>query len=367
MRNGSDRLAFLTSSMNGGGAQRAMLKLAVGIARRGHRVDLVLGRAEGPYLAEVPGSLRVVDLGAPRLLAALPALTGYLRRECPLAMLSALDYVNIVALWARRAAGSTTRLVVSERNTLSAAMAHAARWRMRPMPWLIRRFYPWAEGVVAVSEGVADDLAAVTGLPRNRIEVIYNPVVTPDMAAMLREPVRHPWFRPGEPPVVLGVGRLTAQKDFATLVRAFASAHPRSEARLVILGEGPERASLEALVARCGVSGRVALPGFVANPYPYMASSGVFVLSSAWEGLPGVLIEALYCGVPVVATDCPSGPREVLRGGHGRLVGVGDVEAMATEIDKALAGAVPRPGPDSWKSFDQEVVVQRYLDTLIGT
>jgi glycosyltransferase involved in cell wall biosynthesis len=344
-----------------------MLKLAAGLARRGYPVDLVLGRAEGPYLAQVPDTLRVVDLAAPRLLAAMPALARYLRREQPTAMLSALDYVNLVALAARRLAGTRTRLVVSERNTLSAAVRHTTSRRTRLMPRLMRWLYPWADAIVGVSAGVADDLAAVTGLPRERITVIHNPVVTPEVAQMAAADVEHPWFQAGAPPVVLGVGRLIIQKDFATLVRAFALVHRRHDAHLVILGDGPERDALGKLVTDYALDSVVDLPGFAENPYPYMARCGVFVLSSRWEGLPGALIEAMFCGAPVIATDCPSGPREVLRDGrHGVLVPVGGVEHMAAAIDRALSGCVPRPSRDGWEPFEQDGVVDRYVEVLLG-
>lgn len=363
----SDRLALLTSQMEDGGAQRSMLKLAGGLAERGYPVDLVLTKARGPYLAEVSPAVRVVDLGAPRVAASVPALARYLRREHPAAMLSALDYVNIVAVWSRRLAGSRTRLVVSERNHLSTAHRHRNLRRNKLVPGLIRRFYPWADGIVAVSEGVADDLTATTGLPRDRIEVIYNPVVTPEVARMVQEPLDHPWLQPGEPPVVLAVGGLRRQKDFGTLIDAFTRLRRRRPARLLILGEGPERLGLEELVARGGLESDVAMPGFVANPYPYMARAAVFALSSRWEGLPGVLIEALFCGVPVVATDCPGGPREVLVDGrYGRLVPVGDPAALAEAMESALSEASAPPPRESWRPYEVDTVVDRYTKILLS-
>lgn len=361
-----ERLAILTSTLGGGGAQQSMIRLAAGIADRGYDVDLVLGRAEGHYADEIHDAVRVVDLRAPRTLFSVPALVRYLRRERPHAMLAALHHVNIVSLWARRLAGVQTRLVVSERNTLSMAAQHASSWRDRLSPRLIDRFYPWADGIVAVSRGVAEDLASVTRIPRDRIQVINNPVVTPRLKEMAKAALDHPWFLPGEPPVILALGRLVPQKDFATLIRAFAEVRRRWTARLLILGEGPERARLETLAVDSGLRADVGLPGWVANPYPFLVGSSMFVLSSRWEGLPGVLIEAMYCGVPVIATDCPSGPREILdEGRHGRLVAVGDVSALARSIEQSLAGNVPRPTRESWLPYEQEVVVGRYLKVLL--
>jgi glycosyltransferase involved in cell wall biosynthesis len=367
MNAAAKRLAIFVPGLYGGGAERAMLKLARGIVMRGYAVDLVLARVEGPYLAEVPESVRLVDLKARRVLTSLPALVRYLRREQPAALLSVL-HANVVALWARRLAGVPTRVVVSERNTLSYEARHyASDLRMRLAPQLNRRFYPWADAIVAVSKGVADDLAQVARIPRECIRVIYNPIVTPELREKAQAPLEHPWFVPGEPPVILATGRLSAQKDFPTLIQAFARVRQTRPARLLILGEGEERPALEAQAKQLGLERDVSLPGFVVNPYPYMAWAGVFVLSSRWEGLPSVLIEALYCGAPAISTDCPSGPREILADGkYGQLVPVGDVNALARAIGAALDGKTPRPPHESWWPFQLEVVVSEYIDTLLG-
>jgi glycosyltransferase involved in cell wall biosynthesis len=360
------RVALFISHMRGGGAQRATLKLAGGIAEHGYAVDLVLAKAEGPFLSELPESVRLVDLNASRVLFSTSALIRYLRRERPAAMLSALHYVNIVALWARRLAGVSTRVVVSERNQLSHASEHGSNARTRLMPYFIRRFYPWADGIVAVSQGVADDLAQMTGLPHRRIAVIYNPIVTPELQERVKTPLQHPWLENGQPPVVLAAGRLKPQKDFSTLIQAFALVRRNHLARLLILGEGSERPALEALVRESGLAQDVSLPGFVANPYPHMTRASLFVLSSRWEGLPGVLIEAMYCGAPLIATNCPSGPREILKDGqYGLLVPVGDVAALARAIEMALRGKVPRPPRESWRPFELKTIVKQYLQILV--
>jgi glycosyltransferase involved in cell wall biosynthesis len=233
------------------------------------------------------------------------------------------------------------------------------------LPRLVGRFYPWADGIVAVSQGAADDLARTARLPKDRIQVVHNPIVTPELREMAAARLDHPWFEAGAPPVLLAVGRLAPQKDFGTLIRAFERVRRSRPARLMILGDGPERDALEALAAEVGLESAVDLPGRIVNPFPYMVRADAFVLSSRWEGLPSVLIEALFCGVPVVATDCPSGPREILAGGkHGLLVPVGDVEALARGIESALDGEIPRPAPSSWEPYEQETVVRRYLDVL---
>jgi glycosyltransferase involved in cell wall biosynthesis len=361
------RVAIFTANMDGGGAERAMLKLAGGIAGHGYDVDLVLSRAEGHYLQEVPDAVRIVDLRAKRVLLSLPGLVRYLRRERPAAMLTSMNYVNIVGIWARTLSRVDTRLVVNEQNALSLEAAHSPRRRHRQMPRLIRRFYPWADGVVSVAQGTADDLVHTAGLRPAHVEVVHNPIVTPELRAMAEEPLDHPWFGPDEPPVLLAVGRFTQQKDFGTLIRASSRVLERGDARLLILGDGPERPHLEALVSTLGLNASVSLPGWVGNPYPYMVGAAAFVLSSRWEGLPSVLIEALFCGAPVVATDCLSGPSEILEDGrYGLLVPVGDEDALAEGIAAALAGDVPPPPAESWQPYELETVVRQYLDVLVG-
>jgi glycosyltransferase involved in cell wall biosynthesis len=366
------RFALFIPALYGGGAERATLNLATGLAGQGHAVDLVLAQAEGAYLAQVPRSVRLVILKTRRLralrtLASLPALVRYLQRERPDALLSTL-HGNIVALWARRLAGIPQRVVISEQNTFSCGNQQTPRRYSLLMPRLVTRFYPWADGIVAVSEGAADDLAHATGVPRGRIQVIYNPIVTPDLAAQAKAPLEHAWFEPGEPPVILAVGRLTAQKDFGTLIRAFAWVRNARPARLLILGQGEERETLERLVRQLSLEQDVSMPGFVTNPYAFMAHAALFVLSSRWEGLPTVLVEALYCGAPLIATDCPSGPREILRDGlYGRLVPVEDAAALARTIGAALDNKAPHPPRESWRSFELETVVNQYLSMLLGS
>ncbi len=362
-----DHLAIFVPEMVVGGAQRAMLKLAGGLTGCGYAVDLVLARTDGPFMAEVPATVRVVDLRASRTITSLPALVRYLRRERPAALLSVL-HANFIAIIAARLAGTGTRLVVSERNMLSVSTQYyASDLRMRLMPHLARHLYPWASAVVAVSQGVAEDLVAVIGVPPEQVRVVYNPIVTPEFVEKTRAPLEHPWFEPGEPPVLLAVGRLSAQKDFATLLRAFAQVRRARPARLLILGEGPEREELEALIAELDLAEAVSLPGYVENPYPYMRRAAAFVLSSKWEGLPGVLIEALYCGVPVVATECHSGPREILADGkYGRLVPVGDTDTLATALVDALQGRIPPPPVESWSPYEMERVIGQYIDVLSG-
>lgn len=361
------KLAIFLPSLSGGGAERSMLNLAHGVAERGYPVDLVLAQAKGPYLSGVHKDVRIVDLKASRVLASLPALARYLRRERPEALISALNFANVVAVWARRLAGVPKKVLVNEQNTVSRSAYNSAKRRQRMVPYFMKHFYPWADYIIGNSQGVADDLSEVTGLPRQRINILYNPVITPEVREKVHASLNHPWFGPDQLPVILAVGRLTKQKDFPTLIRAFAQVLPTRPARLMILGEGVDRPILEALVKQLGLQDHVSLPGFVENPYAYMKRAALYVLSSRWEGLPTVLIEALYCGQPIVATDCPSGPREILAGGqHGVLVPVGDVEALGRAMEAGLAGNTPHPTKESWHPYSLEAVVDQYIGLLLN-
>jgi glycosyltransferase involved in cell wall biosynthesis len=358
-------LAIFLTYLRGGGVERVIINLARGFVEQGLSVDLVLVREEGDFLSLVPPEVRVVNLEGKRLISSLPALVRYLKENKPVAMLSAMQDINLVALWSRRLAGVSTRVVVSVHNTVSRESQNSTQLKRRIAPYLARKFYPWADAIVTVSQGSADDLVNL-GLSSKRIQVIYNPVVTPELFEKAKEPIDHPWFEPGSPPVILGVGRLEKQKDFPTLIRAFAQVHKQRPVRLMILGEGKDRRDLEALVKEVGLEDDVALPGFVANPFAYMASSAVFVLSSLYEGLPTVLIEAIAVGTRVVSTDCPSGPTEILENGrYGKLVAVGDIKGMA----EAIVSTLEEP-PDSESlqrkaaEFSLEKAVAKYRQVL---
>jgi glycosyltransferase involved in cell wall biosynthesis len=361
-------IAFFYPSMRGGGAERILVNLVEGLVAKGIPVDVVLAAAVGPLLGDLPPAARVVDLGWRRVLPCLVPLAKYLRREQPRVLVSSMSHANVVALWARALSRKPIPVIVTVHNTLSVTSRRAAYTLGWIWPPLIRAFYPQAEGIVAVSKAAADDLARTARIPRRRIEVIYNPVITTSLRQQAGQAPEHPWFAPGQPPVVLGVGRLTEQKDFPTLIRAFAEVRKRRPARLVILGEGPDRAALTSLIAELGLQSDVALPGFLDNAAAYMAHSAVFALSSAWEGLPTVLIEAMAAGARVVSTDCPSGPREILQDGRlGALVPVGDSAALAAAIVAALDQPNGKVPPEALVPFTREAALEHYLRLIEST
>ena len=358
-------IAFFLPSLVSGGAERVVVNLVEGMTERGVPVDLVVSRAEGELRDQLSPAVRLVDLGAPRVRRSVPGLSAYLRRACPRALISALGHANIAALLAARLAGRGTPVMVTVHSTLSQSPPRGGRLRVWVWSLLLHAFYRRATWVAAVSQGAADDFARLAGLPRDRIHVLYNPVITPGVMALAAQVPSHPWFEAGAPPVILGVGRLTPAKDFPTLLRAFAEVRRRRPARLMIVGEGEERPALEALAAQLGLTDDLALPGFRADAVSFMRRAAIFVLSSAWEGLPTVLIEALAVGTRVVATDCRSGPREILQEGRlGALVPVGDAPALAEAILRALDAPRVPVDPEALYPFTREAAIDRYLQLL---
>jgi glycosyltransferase involved in cell wall biosynthesis len=330
-------IAFFLMDIGGGGAEKVMLTLASGFAEQGLKVDLVLVKVEGDYLALISPKVRLVNLEGKRLITSLPLLGNYLNKEQPKVLMSALDDTNTIALLAKKLANVSTRVIVTVHTHISRSCQMSTQLKRRLTPLFVRWFYPLADEIVAVSQGVAEDAAYVSGLSLEKIKVIYNPIYTSNLIEKYHQPVEHPWFLDKHRPVILGVGRLEKQKDFPTLIRAFALVRQQYAARLMILGQGKELPHLETLVKELNIEEDVAFPGFVANPYAYMTQAKLFVLSSSFEGFGNVLVEAMLAGTPVVSTDCESGPAEVLENGkYGKLVAVGDVNGLATAMINTL-------------------------------
>ena len=360
----SVRAAFFLPSLAGGGAERATIDIAAGLARRGLAVDMVLARAEGPFIDLFPEGVRRVDLGG-KVGASLPGLLRYLRRARPDALVSCLFHANAAALAARALLGGKVAVAVRQANDFAAEYA-ASGFRDRAGMRLERRLLRFADAVVANSQAMAETVAR--DLPRiaHRVRFIRAPVVGPELPRLAAAPAGHPWFDGGGPPVVLSVGRLAPQKGHRTLLRAFAKLRESRPARLAVLGEGPERPALEALARELGIAGDVVLPGFRINPFAWMARASVFALSSSFEGCPNALVQAMACGAPVVSADCPTGPGEILEGGKwGRLVPVGDPAALAAAIRDTLDAPAP---PELLKAragaWSAEASVDRYAQLL---
>jgi len=334
------RISLFLPSLAGGGAERAFINLMRGFVEEGKKIDLVLGKAEGPFLNDVPNDVRVIDLNATRIIFSLGKLANYLRKEKPLLLLSGMTHANLVAIWSKKLARVKTDIFVTEHCILSRIAQESNLKRDKILPFLIKMFYPWADGIICVSQGVRRDLSNITKIPKEEINVIPNPFILDEIAKKACEPLDHPWFGEEKSPVILGMGRLTNEKDFSNLILAFEKVCREITANLIILGEGEERQNLEELSTRLGIEDRVLMPGFVQNVYPYLSKAKAFVLSSKMEGFGNVLVEAMSCGTPVVSTDCPSGPGEILdQGKYGPLVPVGNPDLLA----HAIIGVLKNP------------------------
>ena len=356
-------IAIFVPSMRGGGAERVMLTLANEFAERGHRVDLVLAKAEGPYLPGVSDKVHLVDLNVPRVLRSLWPLMRYLRRERPDAMLSALNYANVIAILAWKLARVPTRLVVSEHISVSRAPAQLGGKITRG---LMRWLYPKADKVVCVSKALEADVQRLIGVPAHKTVTIYNPVDIEMIQQKMQEPVDHPWIMSGTAPVLLAVGRLNMQKDYPTLLQAFKHLRDRREARLIILGQGEEELRLKELAADLGIAGDVDFVGFQNNPFAWMARCDVYVMSSAWEGFGNVLVEAMCAGAAVVSTDCNSGPAEILENGRwGHLVPIGDNEGLSDAIDNTLSKEREVSVQLRIQQFKVDAITQQYLSHVL--
>ena len=365
---GRPTIALFAPSLRGGGAERVMLSLSMGLAERGMLVDLVLVRAEGEYLGQVPKEVRLIDLNSHRTALCFLRFLRYLRQERPDVIVPALTPANVVALTAKLLFLKDLRVIVRQDNMFSEEFHYGSfkeRWVLRLLKWLL----PVSDEIVSVSQGVSDDLCSVVPSISEKVTTIYNPVVRRVHHEEAMASVEHPWFSDENIPVIMSVGRLVKQKDHPTLLRAFAQVVTSRPARLVILGEGPERRHLIALAERIGIARQMDMPGFCVNPFAYMSKSRVFVLSSRYEGLGIVLIEAMASGTPVVSTDCRSGPREILEDGKwGSLVPVGDWRAMAEAIVETLDNPIPSDQLISRASaFSADASIDRYLEVLTGS
>ena len=382
-------VALVISTLRGGGAERTVLDLAAGLIHRGHSVDIVLFRNRIHFPTGIPedAHLYVVDdrpdkrtekyapeilksfvqidtqsrpfdwfhaaralnwnplcLPDARLLRYTRALARYMELSKPDCVLPSLPRAKTATLLASR--------LLNEPPPIVPILHSVVRYRRSRYRRRYRHLFKEAAHFVGVSRGVSQDLSETIGIPNERITTIYNPVTTPDLHKKMAQRPDHPWLLDGGPPVILSAGRLEREKDYPTLIRAFGRLASQRECRLIIVGDGKLKHNLEHLAAKLGLSSRVCLPGWVDNPYAFMAQASCFVLSSRYEGLGLALIEALASGCPCVSTNCPTGPAEILQDGRfGRLVPVGDEAALAEAMDQTLR-----------QGFDRRILQRRAED-----
>ncbi len=346
------KIAFFISSLRAGGGEKMMVDLANAFAGDGVNIDLVVMKSEGALGTQIDSGVNLVDLKVGRILGAIPKLVEYIKREKPLSIMALDEYSHLILLFAVRKSGETVRVVLRIGNMFEELFKRYTRFRDKfIIPFLIKRYYKRADMVVAVSEGVADSIQKITRIDRKKIMVIYNPKDLHKIRELGFEPTGHAWFDKKTLPVLLGVGRLREQKNFAFLLEVFAEVIKTTPSRLVILGVGREEMRLCGLVRGLGLQDSVSFPGYFANPYVFMSKADMFVSVSLWEGMPNSLIEAMISGLPIIASDCDSGPREVLApdtahnfrlkegveyAKDGILCALNDKEAFKTGIIKLL-------------------------------
>jgi glycosyltransferase involved in cell wall biosynthesis len=353
---GKLKLAIYLPDLAGGGVERMRLGMMPVLAKRGADVTLLLHAKRGDLLPQLPPGTRVIGFETSRTLFDLIPLIRYLRRERPDVLLVSLDHNNVVALLAKALSFTRTRVVICQHNALSSEVQeHGGTYGL--IPFFYRWLSPLAHGIVAVSRGVADDVARSCKIPRERITVIYNPVITDRFQQRLHESLEHPWLDDPSIPVFVCAGRLVPQKDHETLLKALAIYRRHSPARLILLGTGPLREPLEQQARELGITDAVEFAGFIENPLPYVKRSAAMILSSKFEGFGNVIVEALGCGTPVISTNCPFGPDEILDNGrYGHLVPVGDAEALAAAM-----------GPDLRTTWPSSVLRERAQTFTVGS
>lgn len=360
------KVFFVLPNLLGGGAQRVTLNIINNLNYEKFKPTLVVLTTLGDYSGDISEDIELIHIGSSHVRYSFPELIKILREEEPDIIYSSLNYVNSTVILAREFSDKSIHTVVSEHNYLSRKAKVEAG--VRNKVWLMKFTYPKADKVVCVSEGMGKDLKKTLKLSDSKIKIIYNPVVNDNLIKLSRDSINSiPWFREDSKiPVILAAGRLTYQKGFKYLIHAFSLLKNNASARLCILGKGKERENLEKLAGKLGVNRDIMFLGFRDNPYKFMRRASIFVLSSLYEGLPTVLIEAMACGTPVVSTDCPSGPDEIITDEvNGLLVPTADAESLADALirlikDKTLAKTLAENGRERADDFRVEKIVKEY-------
>lgn len=355
------KIVFFQRNFRAAGVERVNILLANEMVKIGYEVSFIVFSNDGEFKDYLSDEIKVQELKIDRTILSIPYLFKYFLKN-RVKFISAYNYLSIIAILINIFTFKKSDIYVCEHNTLSSILKVKGRWKDYLIAKLLPFFYAHTKAVIAVSKGVANDLSKHFGIKKNKIKVLYNPVVSTDMLIRAKEIPNHPWFLDKTKPVFIACGRLEPQKNFTLLIEAFSKVAEKVDARLLILGDGKQKDLLLNQIEMLRLVDKCELVGFVDNPYKFIAHADVFVLSSDFEGLPTVLIEALACNTKVVSTDCPSGAAEILENGKwGRLVPVGDLEelskAMITSLnEKNSANLMARADFFSVRSSTQKYI-----------
>lgn len=396
--NKSKRVAFFIGTLAGGGAERVVINLTGEFVRYGIETDLLVTKFKGPLATSVPDGVNVIELeksgklkvlkyilklpisnwfiaskwllsGEAKVISRLPALLNYVNNTRPHAILSTLDAVNIVSLWTKYISNQDTIYIVRQAIFQSQELMYShGFFETKLLPVLAKRWYSTADKIVCVSKEMAKDLKSYCDVHQNKLITIYNPVHIGKIIRLSGEKINHPWLINKTVPVILAVGRMVKQKNYPVLFRAVKKIRGYHKVKLIVLGQGPEQKKLEQLSKDLELDDSIDMLGHVSNPYQYMARADLFVLSSSWEGLPNVILEALACGCKVVSTNCRSGPKEILdHGKYGTLVSVDDVDALSQGIVDSLKVDIDKKIlRDRAAEFDLSIASSQYLKCIMG-
>lgn len=358
------KISLFIPSLDGGGAEKVVITLANKFYIKGFQVDLIVIKTGGKYHQQLNSGINVVNLNCDRIVFCLFSLINYLKKNRPDILLSSLTHVNIISIISVLISRVKSRLIIIE-HSLKTKLYRNLNFKNRLIDILMLITYPKAHSIVAVSNEVARNISTRSGISLSRIKTIYNPVFSPTILIKSKLNVPHPWFATNEPPVILSVGRLTEEKNFSLLIRAFAKVRSKQNLRLLILGEGKMRNKLNSLAFELGVEKDFDMPGFVQNPYAFMRRASLFVLSSNYEGFGNVLVEAMACGAPIISTNCPGGPVEILENGiWGNLIPTGDLNALTQGITKMLNKKDHPNCLERAKEFNIDIKIKEYINLM---
>lgn len=360
-------IAIFSPSLEGGGAELVVVNLANHLYYYDKNISLILSKSSGLLIKSLSADIELIDLKSKRVIFSLFKLIKYLQKARPKVLISHQSHLNIIAILAKILAHSHTKLIVCEHANQKIMSYYSPQFLDKILPFLEGIFYPFADAVLAVSQGIMNELKGVMLFRKNIVHLIYNPIITPRITELSKLEMPD-WFiqLKKKNKIILSVGRLSYEKDFITLIKSLRLVRDQKDIALCILGEGPQRNELMKYARELHVENNLFMPGFVENPFVYYKNSDVFVLSSVYEGFGNVLVEAMACGIPVISTNCPSGPAEILENGKfGRLVQPQDPYALAQAIVEALDNP-----PDTKAAkirandFTVEKATQKYIDLI---